>query len=83
MSDQTEVLRPQRLVEINTAPTGREMLEARYGQVWDPDELARDFTVEGFLAPFVVVVRKRDGQLGSLEFQHHQRVYFNFVPDGR
>lgn len=83
MTDETEVLRRQRLVEINAEPGSPEVLEARYGQMWDPDELARDFTVEGFMGPFVVVIRKRDGQIGSLEFQHHPRLYFNFVPDRR
>lgn len=83
MTDETETLRRQRLVEINAEPGDRDVLEARYGQVWDPKELERDFTVEGYLAPFVVVVRKWDGQLGSLEFQHHARFYFNFVPDRR
>ena len=81
MTHETDVLRRQRLAEINADPGDRDMLELIYGQMWDPDELARDFTVEGFLAPFVVVVRKRDGQRGSLEFQHHVRYYFNFVPD--
>ncbi len=36
---------------------------------------------KGFLAPFVVVRRKADGQLGSLEFQHEPRLYFHFEPD--
>jgi hypothetical protein len=34
------------------------------------------------MAPFVVVRRKADGRKGSLEFQHHPRFYFNFMPDG-
>ncbi|MDR3638631.1 MAG: hypothetical protein P4L84_32800 [Isosphaeraceae bacterium] len=81
MSDVTEALRRQRLVEINSALGSRQALEAIHGQVWDPDDLVRDYVVEGFLAPFVVVVRKLDGQRGSLEFQHHPRFYFNFEPD--
>jgi hypothetical protein len=83
MTDETEPLRLQRLVEINAEPGSRQALEARYGAVWNSDELARDFTVRGFMAPYVVVVRKRDGQLGSVEFQHHPRLYFNFVLDRR
>jgi hypothetical protein len=45
---------------------------------WTTEELIRDFTVEGFMAPFVVVTRKSDGVKGSLEFTHSPRVYFNF-----
>lgn len=45
---------------------------------WNTTELQQDFTVLGFSAPFVVVVRKADGVKGTLEFTHHPRVYFNF-----
>lgn len=60
-------------------PSGvRERLEATYGRVWDTDEMQRDFTVEGFGAPFVVVRRKADGARGTLAFQHSPRFYFAF-----
>ena len=81
MTDLTEPLRRARLAEINIDPGDRAVLAARYGQVWDPQELAREFEVLGFLAPFVVVRRKSDGQKGSLEFQHHPRFYFRFQLD--
>ena len=80
MDDPTEGLRRERLAEINAEPGSRQALEARYGQVWDTQELSRDFVVEGFMAPLVVVRRKADGQRGSLEFQHQPRFYFNFSP---
>jgi hypothetical protein len=48
---------------------------------WDTAELSRDFSVIGFAAPFVVVVRKADGVKGSLMFTHSPRFYFNFVAD--
>jgi hypothetical protein len=83
MHDQTEKIRRERLVEINAVPGSRETLEAQYGQVWDTQELGLEFEVMGFMAPFVVVRRKVDGQKGSLEFQHNPRFYFNFVVDGR
>ena len=47
---------------------------------WTTQELAADFNVVGFAAPFVVVVRKSDGVKGSMEFTHSPRFYFNFVP---
>lgn len=81
MSDETEPIRRARLAEINIQPGSREALELQYGQVWTTQELANDFEVIGFLAPFVVVRRKADLVKGSLEFQHNPRFYFNFVPD--
>ena len=80
MPDATESARRQRLSEINSQPGTREALEAQHGQVWDTDELSRDFEAIGFLAPFVVVRRKCDGMKGSLEFQHQPRFYFGFRP---
>jgi len=47
---------------------------------WDTEKLKREFTVLGFLAPFVAVVRKSDGVKGCLEFTHSPRYYFNFMP---
>jgi hypothetical protein len=81
MTDPTEPLRRAHLAGINAQPAGRHDLVARHGQVWGPEELARDFEVLGFLAPYVVVRRKADGQVGSLAFQHHPRFYFHFYPD--
>lgn len=78
MSDPTESIRRERLAEINAAPGGRECLEAEYGQVWTTIELSQDYDVLGFAAPLVVVRRKSDGRMGSLEFQHYPRFYFNF-----
>jgi hypothetical protein len=80
MSDETEAIRRRQLVEINAEPGSRESLEAEHGQVWDTQELGRDFTVEGFLAPYVIVTRKSDGQRGSLMFQNSPRFYFGFEP---
>lgn len=46
--------------------------------IWNTNELQRDFQVKGFLASYVVVVRKSDGKKGSLAFIHSPRLYFNF-----
>jgi len=81
MKDETEALRRDLVNEINSNPGEREQLEKEYGQVWDTQELSQDFDVKGFMAPFVVVKRKSDGVVGSLEFQHSPRYYFNFVED--
>jgi hypothetical protein len=81
MSDCTETIRKTLLVQINAEPGSREALEAEHGQVWNTQELGRDFDVLGFMAPVVVVRRKGDGQKGSLFFQHSPRFYFDFQPD--
>lgn len=80
MSDATEPFRRHRLAEINAQPGSREALEAQYGQVWNTEELSRDFEVIGFLAPYVIVCRKSAGKKGSVEFQHQPRFYFGFKP---
>ena len=81
MPDPTaEILRLNRLTDINSSPKNRAQLEAEHGQVWDTNQLAEDFDVIAFLAPFVVVIRQSDGQKGSLEFQHDPRFFFNFQP---
>jgi hypothetical protein len=80
-SEEIETIRRHRSIELNSRAAGRPELEAEHGQVWAPGELSHDFEVIGFAAPYVVVRSKRDGKLGSLEFQHHPRFYFNFEPD--
>ncbi len=85
--DETEPVRRGRLAVINSAveshdqETERARLAAQYGRVWDAGELAQEFEVLGFMAPYVVVKRRSDGRKGSLEFQHWPRLYFNFVLD--
>ena len=76
--DPTEQARRALVVAVNAEGAGRRDLEARHGQVWSTSELASDFEVTGFAAPFVAVKRKSDDQVGSLMFQHHPRFYFSF-----
>ena len=83
MHDETETVRRTLVQEINADPDGREALEKEYGQVWDTQQLATDFEVTGFMAPYVVVKRKSDGVVGSLMFRHSPRFYFSFTPDNR
>ena len=62
-------------IEIHNYDSGRQP----EGQTWDTEQLQRDFSVTGFSAPYVVVVRKSDGVKGVMEFTHSPRVYFNFT----
>ena len=45
------------------------------------DQMREQYEVLGFLAPFVTVRRKSDGQRGSLQFSHAPRFYFGFVAE--
>jgi hypothetical protein len=74
MNDDIEALRLRDLVEVNSSPVPE-------GQTWTTDELCRDFEVQGFLAPYVLVRRKSDGQIGTLQFKHSPRIYFGWVAD--
>jgi hypothetical protein len=78
--DETEPIRRARLAEINSSPSDRAVLEKKYGKVWSTDELSGEFAVTGFAAPYATVRRKSDNQIGSVEFQHSPRFYFNYIP---
>jgi len=83
MTDTTENIRRALVAEQQEqGPLTREQLEAEYGQVWDTNEVTRDFEIESFMAPFVVARCRSDGVLGTLEFQTNigARYYYNFVP---
>ena len=78
MNDETESIRRELVAEINATPNSRQKLEADHGKVWDTEELRKDFEVTGFLAPFVVVIRRSDGKKVSMMFVHSPRYYFGF-----
>ena len=59
----------------------KDEIKEKYGQTWTTEELTKEFKVMGFMAPLVVVKRKNDDVVGSLEFQHLPRFYFNFKED--
>lgn len=85
-NDETETMRRRLIAEYQKniasqdAEEERKRLSERYGNVWNTDELARDFEVQAFLAPFVSVIRKSDRVKGTLEFQDRPRFYFCFRP---
>ena len=59
----------------------RERLEEKYEQVWDTQELQKDFSVKGFAAPYCIVKRISDNKSGIISFQHNPRFYFNFIEE--
>ena len=79
-TDQTEAFRRQRIADLNPG-VGKAALERRYGTVLNPKEIAAVYEVIGFMAPIAIVKRKADGKVGSLEFQHEPRFYFNWKED--
>jgi hypothetical protein len=79
-SQESEQARRNLTEEINAEKAERAPLEEKYGQVWNTSELQKDFSVEGFGAPCVVVTRKADNVRGTLTFQHMPRYYFDFQP---
>lgn len=68
------------LIEAGVPTADLEAVLATGGQVWTTDQLIAEFEVDGFMAPFVVVKRRSDGAYGSLEFTHHPRFYFRWIP---
>lgn len=74
MSDPTEAIRRDMLA------TGQVLRDedTDTGPRWNPEALQRDFEVLGFQAPFVIVRRRSDGAMGSLEFTHSPRIYFGW-----
>jgi hypothetical protein len=67
--------------EINHEPGSREDLEQKHGQVWNTQEMQKEFEALGFMAPLIVVRRRSDGIKGSLKFQHNPRLYFDWSPE--
>ena len=81
MEDQTEGTRRVMVEVINSEPGSREALEEINGKVWDTTEMSKEFEVDGFMAPYVVVVNKLTGDRGTLKFQDYPRFYFSFSKD--
>ena len=77
-TDPTEAARRDLVPEVPAALAAH---IAAGGQVWSTEEMRAEFTVQGFMAPFVVVTRKNTGQTGTLEFTHAPRWYFGWRAD--
>ena len=58
----------------------RKALEAKFGKVWSAEELEQEFVVTAFIGPTVVVRRKADDLVGTLEFTNRPHLFFNFQP---
>lgn len=56
----------------------RARLESLEPEVWNNDEFVRLFDVASVNAPYVDVVRKQDGAIGTVMFIDSPRFYFTF-----
>lgn len=59
----------------------RAHLERMHTPVWSNDELAEQFEVSHFDPPYVHVIKKSDGQRGTVAFIDSPRLYFDFHPE--
>ncbi len=59
----------------------RKELESKYGKVYNTGELQEYFKVTAFSSPYVIVTRLSDNVVGSLQFTHMPRLYYNFKED--
>jgi len=68
----------QHNLNCEAAAVTEEALREKYGQLWNTQQMQEDYTVLGFMAPFIGVIRKSDGVKGSLMFSHMPRWYHTF-----
>jgi len=54
-------------------------LREKYDDVCNTEELKAKYSVQAFGAPYIRCVRKSDEALGTMQFMHEPRFYFNFV----
>ena len=59
----------------------RKALEAKFGKVWNAQELEQDFVVTAFIGSTVVARRKADDLVGTLEFTNRPHLFYNFQPN--
>jgi hypothetical protein len=76
MTDETEYYRRELIA--NNVP---EHNAAKAVATMSTDEMQEHYIVLAFMAPYVIVRRKRDNKNGTLEFTHSPRRYFNWQAD--
>jgi hypothetical protein len=59
----------------------RKALEARHSKVWTAQELEQEFLITAFIGSSVVVRRKADDLVGTLDFTKRPHLFFNFQPN--
>lgn len=72
--------RRKKRAKIVVEPKTREELERLHGRVWSQQEIAREFIIVSIVGLTVIVRRKADDVVGSLDYQNAPRLYYNFRP---
>jgi hypothetical protein len=70
----------KRSTAVPETPRSREELEAQHERVWDTRQLAEEFVITSIIGHTVVVRRKTDDLVGTLQYQEAPRLYFGFRP---
>jgi hypothetical protein len=65
--------------KIVPPPRTKVDLEQEFGKVWTVADLAHEFVVTSIIGNTVVVRRKSDNRVGTLQFQSDPPLYFQFV----
>lgn len=60
-------------------PLTYEELTTLYKDVWNVEKVREEFDILSFYKSNVIVKRKKDKQLGTLDYQHSPRFYYNFI----
>lgn len=59
----------------------RKQLELQHpGDVYGPSEFRMQYEALQFMAPYVLVRRRKDSVEGTLSFDHSPRLYWGFTP---
>ena len=71
--------RRRRTISVQPVKSRAE-LEAQFGRVWTVQEVAKEFVISAIIGSTVVVRRKADDVVGSLQYQEGPPcLYFNFT----
>ena len=72
-------MRRKRRKKVVVESKSREELEGLHGRVWTQEEVARVYIITSVIGNTVVVRRKDDGTVGSLDYQTGPpTLYFNW-----
>ena len=81
LSDQLLVAKLREYYADATETEARNDLEKKYGPIWNDEELLAEFAAEIFDGLVLRVIRKSDGQRGTVAYIDKPRLYFAFIAD--
>lgn len=72
-------MRRRKLRRIAPPHRTKAELEQEFGKVWDMQALAQEYVITSIIGNTVVVRRKADDVVGTLQHQSNPPLYFGFV----